>query len=302
MAKKRILIALAALLIVAAALLHVWNARYYLRIVPRPLSAFAFLSERFGDAIYTPPPDRAFTKTLPLFDFSTADGRRDALFYVRRLVPPKALPMNYENLNMASWFARLKVRHGFCTDFSLLMISLADRSGLRAREWILWHDDNWAIGSAHSIAEIRLADGRWIAFDGQHATLLVRANGSDVPVSMTEALSRAADGKPVGTLRFSVAEEVGLPPAASTASALARLPSGAMLNLHLGSWTGAVYRPVLAIPILYGPMSIDRRIWTSKAAVFIAATAGLFGVAALMRRRSRRALRQSSGRPPSWSR
>jgi hypothetical protein len=219
-----------------------------------------------GDKIFTPPPAKSFTDTLPKFDFDTKAGRALALKYVRTLVPLSAPQMTYENLTPQLWLSRLKQRKGYCTDFSLLLISLANRAGLRAREWILWHDDNWSLGSAHSIVEIRLNSGQWIAMDGQHATVLTE---NDVPISMNRALNLGSLKKTIGTNRLPIADILGLPEAASTKSALSRIPAGVVLNLHLASWTGAKHLPLLAIPIMYEDSKIDWRIWTTKLALLL---------------------------------
>ncbi|NKB19886.1 MAG: hypothetical protein GKS01_04995 [Alphaproteobacteria bacterium] len=252
---------------------HIWDARYHFRMVPLPLWAYEAISEVLEEKIFTPPPTKSFTNKLPLFDFDTKLGREEALEYVRKLVPNFGPRMTYENLSIESWFSRIQVKNGYCTDFSILLISLAAKAGLPAREWILWHDNQWSLGSAHSIVEIRLSNGHWIAMDGQHATILTSASK---PISMAYALKLASTNQPIETRRLAIADEVGLPKAASTKSALQRLPAGVMLNLHLGSWTGTKHLPVLAIPIIYGDSKIDWRIWTTKLALLLGCFA--FGV------------------------
>lgn len=264
--RKKFVVGVLASALVAGLLFHLWQGRYFFRIVPLPLWAYEYLVDAAGDRLYTPPPGKAFTRKLPLFDFATETGRNAALRYVRTLVPVTAPAMTYEGLDPDRWFARVQTRQGFCTDFSLLLVSLADRAGLQAREWILWHNDDWSVGSAHSIAEIKLASGRWIALDGQHATTITYAGE---PLSMTDVLRRAVSGAKIETTRLPVAEEVGLSPAASTQAALWRLPKGVELNLHLGAWTGARHLPVISIPIMTGQSSVDGRVWTTKAAALI---------------------------------
>jgi len=209
---------------------HIWDARYFFRILPLTLWAYERTSEVFGEKIFTPPPARSFTQKLPLFDFDTSLGREQALNYVRGVVPLSGPVMTYSNLTPEKWFARLKTRRGYCTDFSLLLISLADRAGLQAREWILWNDSNWTLGEAHSIVEIKLHNGLWVAVDGQHATILTSKNQ---PISMLQALKLASTKQPIGTNRLPIAEKIGLSKKESTKSFLHRIPSGAMLNLHL---------------------------------------------------------------------
>ena len=137
---------------------HIWDARYHFRMVPLPLWAYEAISEVLEEKIFTPPPTKSFTNKLPLFDFDTKLGREEALEYVRKLVPNFGPRMTYENLSIESWFSRIQVKNGYCTDFSILLISLAAKAGLPAREWILWHDNQWSLGSAHSIVEIRLSN------------------------------------------------------------------------------------------------------------------------------------------------
>jgi hypothetical protein len=264
--RRLVIIAVFSVVVGAVSIFHIWDARYYFRFLPLPLWAYEIVSNVVGDKIFTPPPSKSFTDSLPAFDFGTDFGREEALKYVRTLVPLSAPPMTYENLTPQAWFNRIKRRKGYCTDFSLLLISLANRVGLRAREWILWHDDNWNLGSAHSIVEIRLNNGRWIALDGQHATILT-ANA--LPISMNQALKLGSLNQTIGTKRLPVADMVGLPIAASTKAALARIPAGVVLNLHLGSWTGAEHLPLLAIPIVFGNTKIDWRIWSTKFAFLL---------------------------------
>lgn len=284
--RKAVLLGALAAVIAVVSTWHLWQYRYFFRIVPLPLSTYELVADVIGDRLRTPPPSPAFTRTLPLFDFATDDGRNAALVYVRRLVPVTAPPMTYEDIDPASWFSRLQQRQGFCTDFSLLLISLADRAGLKAREWILWRNDDWSVGSAHSIAEIQLPDGTWISLDGQHATIIADRGK---PLSMTEVLRRAVAGEKIETVRLQVAEAVGLSAAASTSEALWRLPNGVELNLHLGAWTGARHLPVISIPILSDKSSVDPRVWTTKAAALLLLTV-LLSVLAISARTVRRRL------------
>jgi hypothetical protein len=264
--RRIVIVAILSVIVGAASIFHVWDARYYFRFLPLPFWAYELVSSVAGDKIFTPPPSKSFTDTLPVFDFDTVPGREQALNYVRTLVPVSAPPMTYESLTPQVWFDRIKRQRGYCTDFSLLLISLANRAGLRAREWILWHDDNWSLGSAHSIAEIRLNSGQWVALDGQHATILT---ANDAPISMNRALKLGSLMQTIETKRLPIADIVGLPEAASTKSALYRIPAGVVLNLHLGSWTGAKHLPLLAIPIIYGNSKIDWRIWSTKIAALL---------------------------------
>ncbi len=102
--------------------------------------------------------------------------------------------------------------------------------------------------------------------DGQHATVLTE---NDVPISMNRALNLGSLKKTIGTNRLPIADILGLPEAASTKSALSRIPAGVVLNLHLASWTGAKHLPLLAIPIMYEDSKIDWRIWTTKLALLL---------------------------------
>ena len=281
--RRRTIVAIASLLVGIMCAAHIWDARYFFRILPLTLWAYEMTSDAFGEKIFTPPPAKSFTHKLPLFKFDTSLGREQALTYVRGLVPLSGPAMTYSDLTPEKWFARLKTRRGYFTDFSLLLISLADRAGLQAREWILWHDDNWSHGSAHSMVEIRLPNGLWVAMDGQHATILISKNQ---PISMSQVFKLASKSQTIGTKRLPIAEKIGLPKAASTKSALHHLPSGAMLNLHLASWTGAKHRPIIAIPIIYGDLKIDWRIWSKKFAFLFAILAFVAFILAIRKRKS----------------
>ena len=86
---------------------------------------------------------------------------------------------------------------------------------------------------------------------------------------MNRALKLGSLMQTIETKRLPIADIVGLPEAASTKSALYRIPAGVVLNLHLGSWTGAKHLPLLAIPIIYGNSKIDWRIWSTKIAALL---------------------------------
>lgn len=252
----------------AACAAYLFAERYYLRIVPVPLAAVGAL---YGEGGPAPAMTLRGRVDFPDVDITTREGLRAGLDFIRAMSPLQGgPPVDYAGVDFAGWLTQVRTRPMYCTDATALVMALAHRQGLPAREWWLWSSDGYARGDAHSIAEFwNPAAGRWQAVDGQTGTMLLLADGG--PASYADFLA----GRRIVYDRHPTVVALGAP-ALDTAHQLAagRTP---VLNMKPPRFFAATPRTdaVIGYAVMTGRSAHDWRIYGTKVAAVAMVVLGL---------------------------
>ena len=276
--------------IALACAVYVFQFRYYLRMVPVPLSAIDYVYGADGPAPRFTPRGRL---DMPNFDLETEAGLRAALDHVRSLSPTAAVAgmTQYDNINFDKWVAQLRDRQMYCTDATLLFLLIARSQGLPAREWWMWTSAGWSGGQAHSLVEYfnpRL--DRWQVVDPLTSTVIRDQDGA--PVSMAEALRRSEQGR-LETLRFDQSprmQTIKNRASYDTRKLLFGGPRSPVINLKPPGWFATTPKTdlLIGIAVMTSDSRHDMRIYFTKVVLLLGAVCGVAAMVLVWRGRPRR--------------
>ena len=181
------------IIIILAAVIHIWTYRYYFRLFPLPITLVDLIE---NESKYFPSYQKAVAQgkiDFPMFDLTTEEGLRKTLNSIQDLNPvlPKNELSQYEARDFENWAKKIKEYPMLCTDSSQLLILAAWSQGLQAREWHLL-PPGWPPGQGHSVAEFfNPLLGKWQVVDTQHAAIIRDTSGA--PLSMGDILKKYTD-------------------------------------------------------------------------------------------------------------
>lgn len=263
----------------------VYKERYYLRIVPLPLSLAHWL-DKDGWLLPASADLQFDVDYAPFNDLASKGGMRQALARLQLLMPPDPPIAARPTFTTAQqWLDYVLHDAQQCTDATLLFQIGADRQGIATREWQLL-DAGWSPGQGHSVVEYRHPlTGRWILIDAQNGCSFRDSAGRRL--SMVEVLRLHAE-KRARDIHFKyndVAAERGRTGMTERYFLPQRLLDQPLLQLRPPSFIGraTTNAPVIAYAIYTPGSQHDHRVVTTK----IGAVAALLSlvVAGLLRRR-----------------
>jgi hypothetical protein len=191
--KTGVLIFASAILLIFSAF-YTYQNRYYFRFLPIPLALIELVN---NDSAVFPAVQKANPKgtvSLQHYDITSRSGLRKTLTAIQNLSPYARTSgfVDYNNITFEKWISEIHNKPFFCTDATLIFISVARAQGLKAREWHLL-PNGWPPGAGHSVAEFFNSRTRtWQLVDAQHAGIIVGNNGSIL--DMATVLNRYKEG------------------------------------------------------------------------------------------------------------